>query len=49
MVNATINTSFDINKHHKVFGHCGFETLRITAKIHRFDNVGNVFKEIRCD
>jgi hypothetical protein len=33
ILNATYNNSYDINQPHKVFGHCGFETLRNTAKI----------------
>jgi hypothetical protein len=34
VVNVEINKNFDFNQLHKGFGHCGFETLWSTAKIH---------------
>jgi hypothetical protein len=43
MVNATINKSLDINQFHKGFGHCGFEMLRSTAKIHNL----KIFEETK--
>jgi hypothetical protein len=41
MASVKINKSFDINHIYKGFGHCGFETLRRTAKIHNSTMFGN--------
>jgi hypothetical protein len=41
MITAAINKTFDINQIRKGFDHCGFETLRSTAKIHNLEVFGN--------
>ena len=41
MVNATINTDFDVNYLHKVFGHFDIEAVKNTSKIHQLKLFGN--------
>ena len=41
LVNTTINNKgFDVNHLHKVFGHCGIEAVKNTAKIHNLQLFG---------
>jgi hypothetical protein len=40
IIKAAINNVFDINQLHKGFGHCGIETLRVTAKLHNLRMFG---------
>jgi hypothetical protein len=41
--NASISNEriYDINLFHKIFGHCGQETLSNTIKMYRFNSSGN--------
>ena len=41
LANTTINNKgFDVNHLHKVFGHCGIEAVKNTAKIHNLQLFG---------